>query len=242
SKNKDIHADLIKVRKHRKTLGITPFIKQIDTLAGEYPAQTNYLYATYNGNEHDIDFNNDDKSVIVLGSGAYRIGSSVEFDWCSVNAVNTIHNEGYRSIMINYNPETVSTDYDTCDRLYFDELTFERVMDIIDLENPHGVVVSMGGQIPNNLAMKLHGQNAPILGTSPIKIDNAEDREKFSSLLDRLKIDQPRWARLSTIEEIHKFVEIVGYPLLIRPSYVLSGAAMNVVSNPDQLEHFLEMA
>lgn len=242
SKNKDIHADLIKVRKHRKTLGITPFIKQIDTLAGEYPAQTNYLYATYNGNEHDIDFDNDDKSVIVLGSGAYRIGSSVEFDWCSVNAVNTIHNEGYRSIMINYNPETVSTDYDTCDRLYFDELTFERVMDIIDLENPHGIVVSMGGQIPNNLAMKLHGQNAPILGTSPIKIDNAEDREKFSSLLDRLKIDQPRWARLSTIEEIHKFVEIVGYPLLIRPSYVLSGAAMNVVSNPDQLEHFLEMA
>jgi carbamoyl-phosphate synthase large subunit len=242
SKNKSIHTDLIKVRNLRKTLGITPFIKQIDTLAGEYPAQTNYLYATYNGNEHDIEFNNDDKSVIVLGSGAYRIGSSVEFDWCSVNAVNTIHNEGYRSIMINYNPETVSTDYDTCDRLYFDELTFERVMDIIDLENPHGVVVSMGGQIPNNLAMKLHGQNAPILGTSPLKIDNAEDREKFSSLLDRLHVDQPRWARLSTIEEIHKFVEVVGYPLLIRPSYVLSGAAMNVVSNPDQLEHFLEMA
>ena len=180
--------------------------------------------------------------MIVIGSGAYRIGSSVEFDWCSVNAVKTIHNEGYRSIMINYNPETVSTDYDTCDRLYFDELTFERVMDIIDLENPHGVVVSMGGQIPNNLAMKLYGQNVPVLGTSPLKIDNAEDREKFSSLLDRLKIDQPRWARLSTIEEIHKFVEIVGYPLLIRPSYVLSGAAMNVVSNPDQLLHFLEMA
>ncbi len=242
SKNKNIHADLIKVRNHRKALGITPFVKQIDTLAGEYPAQTNYLYVTYNGAEHDIEFNNDDKSVIVLGSGAYRIGSSVEFDWCSVNAVNTIHKEGYRSIMINYNPETVSTDYDTCDRLYFDELTFERVMDIIDLENPHGVVVSMGGQIPNNLAMKLHGQNAPILGTSPLKIDNAEDREKFSSLLDRLKVDQPRWARLSTIEEIHKFVDIVGYPLLIRPSYVLSGAAMNVVSNPDQLEHFLEMA
>ncbi len=242
SKNKNIHADLIKVREHRKALGLTPFVKQIDTLAGEYPAQTNYLYVTYNGAEHDIEFNNDDKSVIVLGSGAYRIGSSVEFDWCSVNAVNTIHEEGYRSIMINYNPETVSTDYDTCDRLYFDELTFERVMDIIDLENPHGVVVSMGGQIPNNLAMKLHGQNAPILGTSPLKIDNAEDREKFSSLLDRLKVDQPRWARLSTIEEIHKFVEIVGYPLLIRPSYVLSGAAMNVVSNPDQLEHFLEMA
>jgi carbamoyl-phosphate synthase large subunit len=242
SKNKDIHADLIKVRNHRKALGLTPFIKQIDTLAGEYPAQTNYLYATYNGSEHDIDFKNDDKSVIVLGSGAYRIGSSVEFDWCSVNAVNTIKKENYRSIMINYNPETVSTDYDTCDRLYFDELTFERVMDIIDLENPHGVVVSMGGQIPNNLAMKLHGQNAPILGTSPLKIDNAEDREKFSSLLDRLKVDQPRWAKLSTIEEIHKFVDLVGYPLLIRPSYVLSGAAMNVVSNPDQLEHFLEMA
>ncbi|HSH20090.1 MAG TPA: carbamoyl-phosphate synthase (glutamine-hydrolyzing) large subunit, partial [Draconibacterium sp.] len=242
SKNKNIHDDLIRVRNHRKANGIVPFVKQIDTLAGEYPAQTNYLYVTYNGSEHDIDFKSDDKSVIVLGSGAYRIGSSVEFDWCSVNAVNTIKKENYRSIMINYNPETVSTDYDTCDRLYFDELTFERVMDIIDLENPHGVVVSMGGQIPNNLAMKLHGQNAPILGTSPLKIDNAEDREKFSTLLDKLKVDQPRWARLSTIEEIHKFVEIVGYPLLIRPSYVLSGAAMNVVSNPDQLEHFLEMA
>ena len=242
SSNKNIHADLLKVRNHRKAIGIIPFVKQIDTLAGEYPAQTNYLYITYNGSEHDIGFNNDDKSVIVLGSGAYRIGSSVEFDWCSVNAVKTIHNEGYRSIMINYNPETVSTDYDTCDRLYFDELTFERVMDIIDLENPHGVVVSMGGQIPNNLAMKLHRMNAPILGTSPIKIDNAEDREKFSSLLDKLHVDQPRWAKLSTIEEIHKFVDIVGYPLLIRPSYVLSGAAMNVVSNADQLEHFLEMA
>ena len=240
--NKNIHDGLLKVRNYRKAIGIVPFVKQIDTLAGEYPAQTNYLYLTYNGSEHDIDFNNDDKSVIVLGSGAYRIGSSVEFDWCTVNAVNTIHDEGYRSIMINYNPETVSTDYDTCDRLYFDELSFERVMDIVDLENPHGVVVSMGGQIPNNLAMKLYGQNVPVLGTSPLKIDNAEDREKFSSLLDTLKIDQPRWARLSTIEEIHKFVEIVGYPLLIRPSYVLSGAAMNVVSNPDQLEHFLEMA
>jgi carbamoyl-phosphate synthase large subunit len=240
--SKNIHEGLLKVRNHRKAIGIVPYVKQIDTLAGEYPAQTNYLYITYNGSEHDIEFNNDDKSVIVLGSGAYRIGSSVEFDWCSVNAVNTIHKEGYRSIMINYNPETVSTDYDTCDRLYFDELSFERVMDIVDLENPHGVVVSMGGQIPNNLAMKLHGQNVPVLGTSPLKIDNAEDREKFSSLLDTLKIDQPRWARLSTIEEIHKFVDIVGYPLLIRPSYVLSGAAMNVVSNPDQLVHFLEMA
>lgn len=242
SSNKNINDDLIRVRNHRKTKGIIPFVKQIDTLAGEYPAQTNYLYLTYHGTEHDIEFNHDNKKVIVLGSGAYRIGSSVEFDWCSVNAVKTIHKEGYRSIMINYNPETVSTDYDTCDRLYFDELTFERVMDIIDLENPHGVVVSMGGQIPNNLAMKLYRQNVPVLGTSPVKIDNAEDREKFSSLLDRLKIDQPRWARLSTIEEIHRFVDLVGYPVLIRPSYVLSGAAMNVVSNAEQLEHFLEMA
>lgn len=242
STNKNINDDIIKVRNFRKAAGILPSVKQIDTLAGEYPAQTNYLYLTYNGNEHDIEFNNDDKSVIVLGSGAYRIGSSVEFDWCSVNSVNTIHEQGYRSIMINYNPETVSTDYDTCDRLYFDELTFERVMDIIDLENPHGVVVSMGGQIPNNLAMKLHRMNAPILGTSPIKIDNAEDRDKFSSLLDELKIDQPRWAKLTSVDDIHRFAAKVGFPLLIRPSYVLSGAAMNVVSNPDQLEHFLEMA
>ena len=242
SPNNRIHEDLIRVRNFRKANGILPFVKQIDTLAGEYPAQTNYLYLTYNGNEHDIEFFSDDKSVIVLGSGAYRIGSSVEFDWCSVNAVNTIKKENYRSIMINYNPETVSTDYDTCDRLYFDELTFERVMDIVDLESPHGVVISMGGQIPNNLAMKLYGQNVPVLGTSPVNIDNAEDREKFSSLLDRLKVDQPRWARLSTIEEIHKFVDVVGYPVLIRPSYVLSGAAMNVVSNEDQLEYFLEMA
>ncbi len=242
SSNREIHGDLLKVREFRKANGIVPFVKQIDTLAGEYPAQTNYLYLTHNGNEHDIQFFNDNQSVIVLGSGAYRIGSSVEFDWCSVNAVETIKKENYRSVMINYNPETVSTDYDTCDRLYFDELSFERVMDVIDLENPYGVVVSMGGQIPNNLAMKLHGQNVPVLGTSPLKIDNAEDREKFSSLLDNLKVDQPRWARLSTIEEIHKFVDEVGYPVLIRPSYVLSGAAMNVVSNPDQLEHFLEMA
>ncbi|MBT3382111.1 MAG: carbamoyl-phosphate synthase (glutamine-hydrolyzing) large subunit [Prolixibacteraceae bacterium] len=242
SSNTEINFDSLKVREYRKVNGVLPFVKQIDTLAGEYPAQTNYLYMTYSGSEHDIDFFNDDRSVIVLGSGAYRIGSSVEFDWCSVNAVNAIKSENYRSIMINYNPETVSTDYDTCDRLYFDELTFERVLDIVDLENPHGVVVSMGGQIPNNLAMKLHGQNVPILGTSPVDIDRAEDREKFSSLLDYLKVDQPRWARLSTIEEIHKFVDIVGYPLLIRPSYVLSGAAMNVVSNSDQLEHFLELA
>ncbi|KJF44630.1 carbamoyl phosphate synthase large subunit [Draconibacterium sediminis] len=242
SKNANINEDLLKVRAFRKANGIVPVVKQIDTLAGEYPAQTNYLYLTHNGTENDVTYLGDHKSVMVLGSGAYRIGSSVEFDWCSVNTINTIKKEGYRSVMINYNPETVSTDYDTCDRLYFDELTFERVMDVYDLENPHGVVVSMGGQIPNNLAMKLDSQNVPILGTSAKKIDNAEDREKFSSLLDELGVDQPRWARLSTIEEIHKFVDEVGYPVLIRPSYVLSGAAMNVVSNPDQLEHFLEMA
>ncbi|HYQ56962.1 MAG TPA: carbamoyl-phosphate synthase large subunit, partial [Draconibacterium sp.] len=242
SKNVNINEDILKVRAYRKANGVVPVVKQIDTLAGEYPAQTNYLYLTHNGTENDVNYLGDHKSVMVLGSGAYRIGSSVEFDWCSVNTINTIKEQGYRSVMINYNPETVSTDYDTCDRLYFDELTFERVMDVYDLENPHGVVVSMGGQIPNNLAMKLDGQNVPILGTSAKKIDNAEDREKFSSLLDDLGVDQPRWARLSTIEEIHKFVDEVGYPVLIRPSYVLSGAAMNVVSNPDQLEHFLEMA
>ncbi|MCE4566252.1 carbamoyl-phosphate synthase (glutamine-hydrolyzing) large subunit [Maribellus sp. CM-23] len=239
---KEIFSDLLRVRDYRKANGIVPVVKQIDTLAGEYPAQTNYLYLTHNGTENDVHYLGDHKSVIVLGSGAYRIGSSVEFDWCSVNTIDTIKEQGYRAVMINYNPETVSTDYDTCDRLYFDELSFERVMDIYDLENPHGVVVSMGGQIPNNLAMKLHGQNVPVLGTSPVKIDNAEDREKFSSLLDSLGVDQPRWARLSTIEDIHKFVDEVGYPVLIRPSYVLSGAAMNVVSNPDQLVHFLEMA
>jgi carbamoyl-phosphate synthase large subunit len=242
SPNKRMHEDSLKVREFRKSKGIVPCVKQIDTLAGEYPAQTNYLYLTHNGSENDIRYLNDRRSVIVLGSGAYRIGSSVEFDWCSVNAIETIKKENYRSVMINYNPETVSTDYDICDRLYFDELSFERVMDIIELENPHGVIVSMGGQIPNNLAMKLHGQNVPVLGTSPLKIDNAEDREKFSSLLDKLEVDQPRWARLSTISEIHRFVDEVGYPVLIRPSYVLSGAAMNVVSNPDQLDMFLEMA
>ncbi|MFW5830883.1 MAG: carbamoyl-phosphate synthase (glutamine-hydrolyzing) large subunit [Prolixibacteraceae bacterium] len=242
SPNDRIHQDLLKVREFRKSKGIVPVVKQIDTLAGEYPALTNYLYLTHNGSENDIEFFDDNKSVVVLGSGAYRIGSSVEFDWCSVNAIKTIRKEGYRSVMINYNPETVSTDYDTCDRLYFDELTFERVMDIIDLENPYGTVVSMGGQIPNNLAMKLHGQDVSVLGTSPVKIDNAEDREKFSSLLDKLNVDQPRWARLSTIEEIHKFTDEVGYPILIRPSYVLSGAAMNVVSNSEQLEYFLQMA
>ncbi len=237
-----IQADLLKVRAHRKTLGIVPVIKQIDTLAGEYPALTNYLYVTYNGTEHDVAFQHDNKSVIVLGSGAYRIGSSVEFDWCSVNAVNTIRKEGFRSIMINYNPETVSTDYDTCDRLYFDELTLERVLDICDLELPLGTVLSMGGQIPNNLAMRLHKQGIPILGTTAEKIDNAEDRNKFSAMLDRLGVDQPRWSQLTTIEDINRFVDEVGFPVLIRPSYVLSGAAMNVVSNKDQLHHFLTLA
>lgn len=233
---------VLTVRAFRKERGILPVVKQIDTLAGEYPAMTNYLYITYNGTENDIEFTHDNHSVIVLGSGAYRIGSSVEFDWCSVNAVKTIQQQKFRAVMINYNPETVSTDYDTCDRLYFDELTLERVLDIIELEQPHGVIVSVGGQIPNNLAMKLHRQNVKILGTSPVKIDNAEDRDKFSSLLDSIDVDQPRWAKLSTIEEIHKFIDTVGYPVLIRPSYVLSGAAMNVVSNSEQLDHFLQMA
>jgi carbamoyl-phosphate synthase large subunit len=242
SPNKQIQEDLLKVRTFRKSHGIIPYVKQIDTLAGEYPALTNYLYLTYNGQEHDIEFFDDDQSVIVLGSGAYRIGSSVEFDWCSVNAIETIKKQNYRSVMINYNPETVSTDYDTCDRLYFDELSFERVMDIVDLEKPHGVVISMGGQIPNNLAMKLYSQQVPVMGTSPVNIDRAENREKFSSLLDTLDIDQPRWAKLSTFEEIYRFIGEVGYPVLIRPSYVLSGAAMNVVSNSDQLEYFLDMA
>jgi carbamoyl-phosphate synthase large subunit len=240
--NKSMNDALLEVRNFRKSKGITPFIKQIDTLAGEYPAQTNYLYVTYNGTEHDVTFEHDNKSVIVLGSGAYRIGSSVEFDWCGVNAANTIRKEGFRSIMINYNPETVSTDYDNCDRLYFDELSFERVMDIIDLEQPKGTVVSTGGQIPNNLAMKLHRMGVHVLGTSPVKIDNAEDRQKFSQLLDEIGVDQPRWNELTTIDDIYKFVDEVGFPVLIRPSYVLSGAAMNVVSNKDQLKHFLELA
>jgi len=237
-----LNEDNLKVRAFRKKLGIIPFVKQIDTLAGEYPAQTNYLYLTYNGSEHDVDFQHDNKSVIVLGSGAYRIGSSVEFDWCSVNAVSTIRKEGFRSIMINYNPETVSTDYDSCDRLYFDELTLERVLDICDLEQPLGTVLSMGGQIPNNLAMKLDQQGVPILGTTAEKIDNAEDRNKFSAMLDRLEVDQPRWNQLTTIDDINRFVDEVGFPVLIRPSYVLSGAAMNVVSNKDQLHHFLTLA
>lgn len=236
------HEKMLKVREYRKNLGILPTVKQIDTLAGEYPAMTNYLYITYNGSENDVQYEHDGRSVIVLGSGAYRIGSSVEFDWCGVSALNTIRKMGYRSVMINYNPETVSTDYDTCDRLYFDELSFERVMDIVELEDPKGVIVSTGGQIPNNLAMRLHGQHVSILGTSPESIDRAEDRQKFSSMCDELGIDQPRWSELTSIEDIYAFVDKVGFPVLIRPSYVLSGAAMNVVSNKDELLHFLELA
>ena len=230
------------VRTYRKKLGIVPVVKQIDTLAAEYPAQTNYLYLTYNGTENDVNYLGDHRSVIVLGSGAYRIGSSVEFDWCSVNALLTVRNEGYRSVMINYNPETVSTDYDMCDRLYFDELTFERVMDIIELENPHGVILSVGGQIPNNLAVRLDNEEVTILGTSAKDIDNAEDRHKFSSMLDSLGIDQPRWKELTSLSDIHGFVEEVGYPVLVRPSYVLSGAAMNVCSNDEELKNFLQLA
>lgn len=237
-----INDDIMKLRSYRKSLGIVPYIKQIDTLAAEYPALTNYLYLTYSGTEHDIDCENDGKSIIVLGSGAYRIGSSVEFDWCSVNAIDTIRKEGLRSVMINYNPETVSTDYDICDRLYFDELTFERVMDIIDIENPGGVIVSVGGQIPNNLAMRLYNENVPVIGSSPLSIDRAENRHKFSAMLDNLLIDQPRWKELSSINDIFEFVDRIGFPVLIRPSYVLSGAAMNVVSNRDELTHFLNLA
>jgi carbamoyl-phosphate synthase large subunit len=239
---KNPEPDMLKIREYRKKKNIIPYVKQIDTLAAEYPAQTNYLYLTYSGIEHDVNFQKDKGSVIVLGSGAYRIGSSVEFDWCSVNTLNAVKAAGYRSVMINYNPETVSTDYDICDRLYFDELSFERVMDIIDLEDPKGIILSMGGQIPNNLAMRLHQQNVPVLGTSPVSVDNAEDRHKFSSMLDRLEIDQPRWKELSTLEDIFAFTEQVGFPVLIRPSYVLSGAAMNVVSNKSEMEHFLTLA
>ncbi|MGM9832258.1 MAG: carbamoyl-phosphate synthase (glutamine-hydrolyzing) large subunit [Candidatus Limisoma sp.] len=236
------NASLLEMRNLRKSLGITPVVKQIDTLGAEYPAQTNYLYLTYNGSEHDIDYEGDGRSVVVLGSGAYRIGSSVEFDWCSVNALMTVQREGWRSVMINYNPETVSTDYDMCDRLYFDELTYERVMDIIDLETPHGVILSTGGQIPNNLATRLDAAGVKILGTSAKSIDNAEDRHKFSSMLDRLGIDQPRWRELTSMADIEEFVGEVGYPVLVRPSYVLSGAAMNVCSNDDELERFLKLA
>lgn len=236
------HEANLKVRALRNEYGIKPVVKQIDTLAAEYPAQTNYLYMTYNGTTHDIAYENDGKSVVVVGSGAYRIGSSVEFDWCSVNALLTVKREGWRSVMINYNPETVSTDYDMCDRLYFDELTFERVMDIIDLEIPHGTILSTGGQIPNNLAMKLDAQNVKILGTQAIDIDHAEDRHKFSAMLDELGIDQPAWRELTSMDDIHSFIEDVGYPVLVRPSYVLSGAAMNVCSNDEELERFLQLA
>ena len=230
------------VRSRRKNYGILPVVKQIDTLAAEYPAQTNYLYVTYAGVKSDITFENDKRSIVVLGSGAYRIGSSVEFDWCGVQALNTIRKEGYRSVMINYNPETVSTDYDMCDRLYFDELTFERVMDIIDLETPHGVIVSTGGQIPNNLAMLLDEQHVPILGTKAQDIDNAEDRAKFSQMLTNNGINQPEWSALTSMEDIDRFIERVGFPVLVRPSYVLSGAAMNVCSNEDELKRFLQLA
>ena len=230
------------VRNRRKNYGILPVVKQIDTLAAEYPAQTNYLYVTYAGVKSDITFENDKRSIIVLGSGAYRIGSSVEFDWCGVQALNTIRKEGYRSVMINYNPETVSTDYDMCDRLYFDELTFERVMDIIDLEQPNGVIVSTGGQIPNNLAVLLDEQHVPILGTKAQDIDNAEDRAKFSQMLTNNGINQPEWSALTSMDDIDRFIERVGFPVLVRPSYVLSGAAMNVCSNEDELKRFLQLA
>ena len=231
-----------RVRRFRKSLGIVPVVKQIDTLAAEYPAQTNYLYLTYNGTENDVHYLHDHRSIVVLGSGAYRIGSSVEFDWCSVNALMTVKKEGWRSVMINYNPETVSTDYDMCDRLYFDELTFERVMDILDLEQPHGAILSVGGQIPNNLATRLDDEGVNILGTTARSIDNAEDRHKFSAMLDTLGIDQPRWRELTSFDDIREFIDEVGFPVLVRPSYVLSGAAMNVCSNDDELERFLRLA
>lgn len=238
----DMEDGILYVRNYRKSAGILPVVKQIDTLAAEYPAQTNYLYLTYSGVANDVTYLGDHKSIVVLGSGAYRIGSSVEFDWCGVQALNTIRKEGWRSVMINYNPETVSTDYDMCDRLYFDELTFERVMDILELENPHGVIVSTGGQIPNNLALRLDAQKVNILGTSAKSIDNAEDREKFSAMLDRIGVDQPRWRELTSMDDINEFVDEVGFPVLVRPSYVLSGAAMNVCSNQEELERFLKLA
>ncbi|MCQ2136307.1 MAG: carbamoyl-phosphate synthase large subunit, partial [Bacteroidales bacterium] len=231
-----------KVREYRKSLGIVPVVKQIDTLAAEFPAQTNYLYLTYNGCKSDITYENDGKSMVVLGSGAYRIGSSVEFDWCSVTCLNQIRKNGYRGVMINYNPETVSTDYDMCDRLYFDELSYERVMDIIDLETPQGVVVSMGGQIPNNLALRLQNHGVKLLGTNAVDIDNAEDRYKFSSIVEKLGIDQPQWSELTTMDEVDKFIERVGFPVLVRPSYVLSGAAMNVCYDREKLVQFLTQA
>ena len=238
----DMEDGSLYVRNYRKSLGIVPVVKQIDTLAAEYPAQTNYLYLTYSGTANDVTYLGDHRSIVVLGSGAYRIGSSVEVDWCGVQALNTIRKEGWRSVMINYNPETVSTDYDMCDRLYFDELTFERVMDVLELENPHGVIVSTGGQIPNNLALRLDAQNIHILGTSAQSIDNAEDRDKFSAMLDRIGVDQPEWRALTSLEDINSFVDKVGFPVLVRPSYVLSGAAMNVCSNQEELERFLQLA
>ena len=240
--NDDPDRMVLEVRALRKKYGIVPYVKQIDTLAAEYPAQTNYLYLTYNAVAHDLDYNDKGRSVVVLGSGAYRIGSSVEFDWCSVNALTTVRKSGWRSVMINYNPETVSTDYDMCDRLYFDELTFERVMDILDLECPHGVILSTGGQIPQNLATRLDEQHVNVLGTQPKDVDNAEDRHKFSSMLDELGIDQPRWREMTSLNDIYGFVDEVGYPVLVRPSYVLSGAAMNVCSNNHELEQFLKLA
>ena len=238
----DIEEASLVVRARRKAAGIVPVVKQIDTLAAEYPAQTNYLYMTYSGVADDIQYEHDKRSIVVLGSGAYRIGSSVEFDWCGVQALDTIRKEGYRSVMINYNPETVSTDYDMCDRLYFDELTFERVLDILDLESPKGVIVSTGGQIPNNLAIRLDQQRVPILGTTAKSIDNAEDRDKFSAMLDRIGVDQPEWSALTSMEDVDAFIAKVGFPVLVRPSYVLSGAAMNVCSNQEELERFLKLA
>ena len=238
----DIEEASLIVRRRRLSAGIVPVVKQIDTLAAEYPAQTNYLYMTYSGISHDIHYEHDKRSIVVLGSGAYRIGSSVEFDWCGVLALNTIRKEGFRSVMINYNPETVSTDYDMCDRLYFDELTFERVLDILDLECPKGVIVSTGGQIPNNLAIRLDQQRIPILGTTAKSIDNAEDREKFSAMLNRIGVDQPEWSALTSMDDVNAFIDKVGFPVLVRPSYVLSGAAMNVCSNQDELERFLKLA
>ena len=238
----DIEEASLIVRRRRLSAGIVPVVKQIDTLAAEYPAQTNYLYMTYSGISHDIHYEHDKRSIVVLGSGAYRIGSSVEFDWCGVQALNTIRKEGFRSVMINYNPETVSTDYDMCDRLYFDELTFERVLDILDLECPKGVIVSTGGQIPNNLAIRLDQQRIPILGTTAKSIDNAEDREKFSAMLNRIGVDQPEWSALTSMDDVNAFIDKVGFPVLVRPSYVLSGAAMDVCSNQDELERFLKLA
>ena len=240
--DEEIEVAQMEIRRYRKALGIIPVVKQIDTLGAEYPALTNYLYLTYNGTADDIAYEQDRRSVVVLGSGAYRIGSSVEFDWCGVQALHTIRQEGFRSVMINYNPETVSTDYDMCDRLYFDELTFERVMDILDKEQPHGVIVSTGGQIPNNLALRLDNQGVPILGTDAWYIDHAEDRDKFSEMLDKIGVDQPEWSALTTMDEVNAFIDKVGFPVLVRPSYVLSGAAMNVCSNADELERFLRLA